>query len=352
MASGYQLIQLAGTATERGIAYGTQAKAQIDHTLSFYRSMFQTYGVTWDRAKAVAQDFVPIIEDYYAEGLEEMQGIACGAGVGFEDILALNCRSEILFALPDGCSCVGVLPERTSNGHTLLGQTWDWLAPARDSTVILEVSQAGFPKILMVAEAGIIGGKGLNDCGIGVCLNATSVGHGGIGVPLHIMYRQVLNSDIISNALDKVAQPKRAGSGTFNIGSSDGFLMSVEFTPDNFDVLMSTDTPLIHTNHYLSPLFRGQDIFKRDLTDTFVRLNRLKRLSATQQVPYTTDTLFSFFADHANYPDSVCSHEDPKDAPGKALSTVYAIAMDLNEHRLLITDGSPCEGKIHNFALA
>lgn len=50
-------------------------------------------------------------------------------------------------------------------------------------------------------------------------------------------------------------------------------------------------------------------------------------------------------SDHANHPDSVCSHEDPADPPSKRLCTVYAIVMDLTERVLWVTDGSPCSGR-------
>lgn len=347
----YPVIHLSGSAAERGLAYGSIAKTRIAGTISLYRSLFQAHGIDWDMARKTALRFAPAIEEHYPDGLEEMQGIASGSGLDFEDILAINCRSEILFAMPDGCSCVGVLPEMSASGHTLLGQTWDWLAPARSFIVILEVEQPGLPTILMAAEAGIIGGKGLNSCGIGVCLNATSIGRGAIGVPLHVMYRQILNSSLISNALDQVARSKRAGSGTFSIGSAEGFLMSVEFTPDNFDVIMPVDRPLVHTNHYLSPLFLAQDTFKKDLTDTFIRLNRLQRLSAAHKKPFTEETLLSFFRDHANYPDSVCSHEDPCDPAGCALCTVYAMTMDLDARQLALTCGAPCEGAVERWTL-
>ena len=226
-----------------------------------------------------------------------------------------------------------------------MGQTWDWLQAADQHTVIVRMTPENGPAILMVTEAGMVGGKGMNSLGLGVCLNATSIGRGATGVPLHVIYRMILNSDTVSNALDKVAHSQRAGSGTLNIGSGSGFLMSVEFTPDNFDVLMPEHDVLIHTNHYLSDLFRAQDTFKRDLTDTFVRLNRLQRLDRAKNSAYEMKDLLAFFSDHANYPDSVCSHEDPEDPPGKRLCSVYAVVMDLTERVLWVTDGSPCSGK-------
>lgn len=62
-----------------------------------------------------------------------MRGIADGAKLTIEDIIALNVRTEIAFGLfkdgkdADGCTSLAYVPP--SGGSTLLGQTWDWLKP-------------------------------------------------------------------------------------------------------------------------------------------------------------------------------------------------------------------------------
>lgn len=346
-------IVLDGNAHDQGVQYGQIAQKEICKAIDFYSKMFlDNAGISWDEAKSVAKSFEADIAEHCPDGLEEMRAIATGAGVSYEDILALNCRSEILFAKPDGCSSIGFLPEHTVDGHTYLGQTWDWLRAAGDHTVILERHQEGHPSILMVVEAGMIGGKGLNSNGIGVCLNALSIGRGTVGLPLHVMYRNILESDTISNALDKIAKPHRAGSGNFSIGSDKGFLMAVEFTPENFDVLMPENEALCHTNHYLSTFLRPLDTFKRDLTDTFVRLNRMRRLCASRVGRFDLAFMQSVLADHANYPDSVCSHEDLQDKPSSRLCTVYSIAMDLNERTMWLTSSNPCSSDVIKIELS
>ena len=78
-----------------------------------------------------------------------MRGIADGAGVPFDAILVLNCRSELMFAAarskgetpPGECTSFAVTPEASSDGHTLLGQNWDWVPFARDVCVLLDVQR-------------------------------------------------------------------------------------------------------------------------------------------------------------------------------------------------------------------
>lgn len=352
MALNHLVIQLSGTPFERGVQYGTVAKTQIEHSIETYRTLFAEHAsLSWQGAVAAAHAFEPEIAAYLPDALEEMKGIAQGCGLSYDDILTLNCRSEIMFARPDGCSVVAVLPESSVDGHTYLGQTWDWIMPARASTVVLEVDQSPLPKILMVAEAGMVGGKGLNSAGIGVTLNALSVGHGRVGVPLHVMYRAILNSTLISDAMDKVFQCKRAGAGNFTIASAEGLAFCVEYSPENFDALSSAGEPICHTNHYLSPLFIEHDQLKTQLSDSYVRLNRLIRRTKPLAGKLDAQRLLEVFSDHANCPDSVCSHEDMHDAPARRFCTIYAVVMDLNERAMWVTNGYPCEEPAYRLQL-
>ena len=78
--------------------------------------MFEGFGVTWNVAGKISKKFEPFIRDYYPEALEEIAGVAEGAGLSYEDVLTINCRSEILFAKPDGCTTFGILPEQSCDG--------------------------------------------------------------------------------------------------------------------------------------------------------------------------------------------------------------------------------------------
>ena len=105
--SGYPFLTLTGTARERGYQYGSQVPELIKKNIAFYRTMFEGFGVPWETAGKISKKFEPFIRDYYPEALEEISGLAEGANLSYEDILTINCRSEILFAKPDGCTTFG-----------------------------------------------------------------------------------------------------------------------------------------------------------------------------------------------------------------------------------------------------
>lgn len=72
-----------------------------------------------------ALKYQPYLSSSWPEYVEEMKGIADGAGVEYEDILAMNVRTEIAFGnFSDGCTAIAWNSERED--VSLLGQNWDW----------------------------------------------------------------------------------------------------------------------------------------------------------------------------------------------------------------------------------
>lgn len=78
--SGYPFLTLTGTARERGYQYGSQVPELIKKNIAFYRTMFEGFGVTWNVAGKISKKLEPFIRDYYPEALEEIAGVAEGAG--------------------------------------------------------------------------------------------------------------------------------------------------------------------------------------------------------------------------------------------------------------------------------
>lgn len=109
----HQYIKVSGTPYERGFQYGSQAKERIHKVIEEYKVLFEKEAfITWDKAYELSKPYRKEIEKYRPDLVEEMQGIADGAGLDFNTILTLNCRSEIMFAkadvAEDACTTIGV----------------------------------------------------------------------------------------------------------------------------------------------------------------------------------------------------------------------------------------------------
>ena len=174
----YQLIEIKGTAFERGKRYGSSASGAIKRNINFYSSAFEkSANIDWPQAQKLAMKFLPVIEKYCPSYVEEMKGIAEGAGRSFEDILTLNCRSEVLFAKADACSCI-IIPEgRGKNGHVFMGQTWVTITERKEAAGL--IGQRDFGGTKKWRTCFVSDGTGH------AMLNAVSDRAIALGIPIH-----------------------------------------------------------------------------------------------------------------------------------------------------------------------
>lgn len=344
--SNHLYIRLSGTPYERGLKHGTLAKERIAKLIETYKLLFDKEAhIEWEDAlEKAARYYVEPIAQYRPDLIEEMRGIAEGSGQSFETIVLINSRSEIMFALPeDACSVIGVPPEASGDGKTYLSQNWDWWTIGFGTTVILEVEQEGYPKSLIVTEAGLVGGKGLNAVGIGVSLNALSAAHGRVGVPTTILLRNAVQQATFPKAIDAVAKAKRAGAACIGLGHSDGQVIAIEAAPSNLDILLCDGKPLCHTNHWISPIMTmWHECTRYSFNSTYSRLDRVRRLSRFAEGHLQRRELFAILSDHACGPDSVCRHDDMTLPIYHRHTSLWSMVLDLNERTLWLTEGSPC----------
>lgn len=88
--------------------------------------------MTWDESRAAADGFVPFLERLVPRLIQEMKGLADGAGVDFLSIIALNVRSEISMGMMnDGCTSLAW----KTDDFSVAGQNWDVSVTALGSSV-------------------------------------------------------------------------------------------------------------------------------------------------------------------------------------------------------------------------
>jgi isopenicillin-N N-acyltransferase like protein len=338
---------LKGKPYDIGFQHGSLAKEKVKNSVENYKVVFREMGgVSWEEVNEEVEQFIPSIEKFDKTILEEIQGIADGAGLDYKSILILNARSELLMtpkmlaAMGAGCTSFGVLPELT-NGITYIGQNWDFPEAQKDAIIILEIEQEGKPDILMATEAGIVGKIGINSEGVGICLNAIMTDQCIPGTPLHIIMRGVLNSPSLFHAMTVIANGNIASACNFMLGQHGVTVASMEMIPNDFELIFPNNGYVLHTNHLSDRLLAKVTDFGRRINPcTFLRLNRAKELFS--QVKFINlNRLKEIQSDHVGYPHSICMHVDP-DAPAKICS-VFAVVADLKNKELYMTPGQPCE---------
>ncbi|MER2090040.1 C45 family peptidase [Sporosarcina sp. JAI121] len=337
-------IELHGTSFSIGLKHGVQGKKEVHRSLETYEQLFKGYAsLSWKKAKEKALLHFNAIEAYRPEYLDEMEGIARGAGVEFEDILTLNARSEIaLTNSPDGCTSLAITEPRSSK--TWLAQNWDWKGEQTDSLLFLKIEQPNKPNIEMVTEGGIIGKIGCNDSGIGVCLNALLTRTCEAKVPIHLGLRAVLDSYTFEEALSSVDHNQMASPAHFLIASKEKKMMSVEVSPIYTAKIGPKDGVLLHTNHICELAMRNE-VFDSPHDDSYQRLKVIDKLVNSLDCDPDADDIFSLLADHDNYPDSICRHGNPSKLTHENMETVFSIVMDLTSNKVALILGNPCLSK-------
>src|SRR5437764_250616 len=118
-------------------------------------------GWDWPAGRAGAARFEAPIAAFRPAYLEEIRGIAEGAGLDPVDVLAINVRTEVMFAArarqaresqrwPAECSSFAVIPPPGGTGPVLAGQNWDWVPAAAANVVVLEAQQDDGPDYVTV----------------------------------------------------------------------------------------------------------------------------------------------------------------------------------------------------------
>jgi isopenicillin-N N-acyltransferase like protein len=351
-------VRVQGAPRERGAAYGEEVRDRVRRSVDAYREVFEVEaGWDWATVRAHARTYVPAIERFQPRYLEEIEGIAEGASLEMADVLAINVRTEVMFAAkarqaadpsrrPGECTAFAVAPERSADGHTLVGQNWDWLLHARDTVVVLEAQQDDAPNYVTVVEAGLLAKTGMNSSGIGLVTNAlvSDADVGAPGIPYHLALRAILDAESISDAYAALQAGYRSSSANYLIAHADGLAVDIESAPGDFDELYLTfpsDGVLLHANHFLSPGFTGRDVGLWVMPDGPFRLERIRTAVAAPE-PLSLDTFRRALADHANHPSAVCCHPDARSARLEQGTTVASILMDLDAATMWVADGHPC----------
>jgi isopenicillin-N N-acyltransferase-like protein len=349
-----RIITVEGSPKERGFRYGSLAKDLIWKNVETYQSQFQRFAnLDWNKVKTDALNWIPIIQQYDSEILEEIEGIAAGAERSTEEIVAINSRYELAITplsarIDRECTSFAATPDASSSNGVILGENWDFRSKFKKTCVLLHIKQSdGKPDILTHSEAGTVAHKGLNSAGLGVCINALLSDKDRVspGVPLvSVVARKILNSKTIRDAIHAVARAKRSASINYMIAHSGGEAIDVEVSPNDIAILHAEDGLITHSNNFLSNSLNLKDLGKTVFTDSPIRWNRLRRLLMNKK-RLSLNAIRSASSDHFDYPNSICRHPDPRLHADDQFETITSVAMKLDEGRFYMTEGNPCKEK-------
>lgn len=350
------MIKVTGTHRQMGQQIGEEFKKQVTHSLENAQALIEsTYNVlelTWDGALNQARKYMPFAQELYPQYVDEMTGIAEGAGVDENDIAVLNAMEAVTMdALHlTKCTSLAVNGDRTVDGHVLLAHYEDWLPEDESDVFIIHATPDTEPPFIAMTYGGLIPNIGFNAYGIAQCCDSVYPTDSRIGIPRLVLSRAVLASQTPGEAIRRCLIPRRAAGYNHLLAHESGEIYNVEVSARQFAIMYAEDDFLVHTNHFLDPQMQLIENEPDELVGTRVRYFRTYRL--LKNTPkHSVHTLQAIQRDHINLPGSICNHADTSRDPLDREKTINAMVMDLTSRVMHIAWGNPCLNQYHSFFL-
>ena len=322
-------LRLEGAAYQRGLIHGETLRSQIRELIGIWKAdisgVFGTDADQHIQTFLQRTDFLPVIETWTPELLEEVRGMADGCGLSFESLLAFQFLDELW-----------AYNETIAAGHcTSIGLRAGGSEPACVAqTIDVETFRHGFQTVLhvtypdsdleafFVTSAGLIGFNGMNNKGVGLCCNFLPLTSRQEGLPVACMVRGVLARNSVQEARDFLQRVPHASAQNYMVGGPDEVFdlecsanQVVPYQPQGReDAVWHANVPL--ANDDLTAWFR--EAVEDQEENPFIRNNRTRFRSVERRLgeapegarlEFLKETLASRDSDQ----DPICSVGDERE---------------------------------------
>jgi isopenicillin-N N-acyltransferase like protein len=363
----FPFVTVSGSPYDRGHQHGSAVAERVQRSARFYSGQLNALGSSPAARAELIDEFRRTIADFDEAYLDEMRGIADGAGLPLDAVIMINARTEIVAKarllarkpvdeakeerMADGCTGAILLPERTAKGGIIQGQNWDWNPECVHTAIVLRIRRNDGPDLMTFVEAGGLGRHGMNAAGICITGNylRSDRDYSQEGVPLALVRRKAMEQEHLALAMQYVAATPKACSTNMMLSHDDGFGINFECAPDEAFPILPEDGLIVHANHWVSPVALGKlrDTGISTAPDSQYRDWRVRKLLNEPRRPLTREDLKAALFDDFLTPYSVCRPPRPK-ATGDISASV---AMILLEPALGIMEVAPLPAMNRSFTI-
>jgi isopenicillin-N N-acyltransferase-like protein len=219
-------------------------------------------------------------------------------------------------------------------------------------SLVLKRRPSGKPAYMSWTQPGLIAYMGLNEDGIGVCMNALNGPSRADGVPWYFIVRAIFEASSLDGAADAARRARRAISANAAMITPEG-AADIEVTPDDVRVLHADQNGrLVHTNHCVHPdLTRHNDKYAaRIFGQSVPRKARAEEMMEGGGRRVSVDDVKAILSDHEGYPTAICRHPNDDPATGWQRSVISMI-VEPSEGRMHVSRGNPCEAPYEVYEL-
>jgi isopenicillin-N N-acyltransferase like protein len=358
-----------------GRAIGEAARDIIARSLAFYEEYHHEMGpMTFAEAEEAALAYLPAARHCIPAVVEELEGMAEGAGVPLVKLLVPNLGEELTCnddpaaggpGLSHGvasradervrrprccrgghCTTVAI----STGGRRIVGHNEDWFAGDVDNNVVLRVTTRDGTRIVAVTSAALLPPTGINSHGIAGGANTVYSSDNRVGVPNNLLRRWVLEAASLEAARDRCLLPERARGSNHLFGDAGGRIWNLE-TSATSSALIEADVWFAHANHYLAPEMETFELSSS--TGSRTRVSRARELvqEGLERGDDPAVIVAHVLADHENGAGCICGHPNDEDAYGEREMTTASMIWDLDALTVDVAFGPPCENERVRFAV-
>lgn len=261
-----RILSFSGSPAAIGEAFGEQCRAEIAELyaarLRNAVAQAKQHGgrdVGEQAVLEVARACLAPTRNHHPDGFAELEGIARGACLSVERVLAMNGLTDIRDVLawggqPEafgGCSAFVVAGDCTANGKLLCGQTWDLATDNMPYVVAVHRQPSEGPETWCLTTVGCLSLIGLNEHGIACGTTNIRTTNARPGVTYLSLIHKALSATNSSDASAAITDAPRAGAHFYYLADGQGQGLALECTPDRAEVIHIKNGAYVHTNHCL-----------------------------------------------------------------------------------------------------
>lgn len=270
--NGVHVVLLEGTPFERGVTHGKTLREEIGTLVASWKEdLRRTHAMEPDAfiAKFLAEtDYVTAIEKWTPGLLDEVRGIAEGAGIDYETMLAFQLPDEMWANGEEiaGHHCTSLGVDAQDGRPTYVAQNldvprWYHLHP----TVLRIRHEDSELESLVVTIPGLVGANGINNRRVAVAVNTLlQLQPLRRGLPVAFVVRGILARESHEDALKFVRSIEHASGQNYIVGGPEeanclecSERVVARFVPfEGAKVTWHTNHPLVNENH--SPNWKRQ----------------------------------------------------------------------------------------------
>ena len=278
------------------------------------------------------------VKQYAPELLEEIAGVAEGAGLDYEALKTFTLTAPFEPQDVPHCTVVAVAPERTSDNMSIVGRNYDFFfdESKEGATTFSCYPEGGFASL---GNCDIWVGRedGLNEAGLFVAQARFFTRGLKPGLAFWLIIRLLLDRcATVDEGLELLRKIPHAQGFTYMLADSSGKAVGVEQALGGIEVRYPENGLLVVTNHAVCSRWAGKEAFVPP--DSHPRYNRLQRLLGSGIVDVAT--VKRALQDHEGL---VCSHG--AHFPNRKFGTIWSLVGRPGKRELQIADGQPCQAQ-------